>query len=192
MTTSTTIIVATDGDMPFVDHVQWKHAESVSFIPRAGVERAIAARQIMLAFVDGEPVGYLWRSALAPAVSIVQAAIEFEAQRRHYGAALVAHVVGECEAAGANSLSCRCGSALEANGFWRSVGFVCVATMRGGGRRGRVLNVWHRQITPGLFATEPVEPFVGTLPKIHGSGRSSFSRPKGRILTVGGSDTENT
>jgi hypothetical protein len=181
-TNNVTVIVATNGDLPFVDHVQRKFSEQLAFIPRAGIEKAIAAGQIALAFIDGEPVGYVWRGALGVRTIIVQAAIEFDAQRRHYGAALVAHVIVEATRAHSSAIVCRCGSDLEANSFWQSLGFVCVGSLLGGGRRGRVLNVWHYAIARDLFGHVPVEPFAGKITPTLNTGLSPFARPRRKII----------
>lgn len=50
---------------------------------------------------------------------------------------------------------------LDANDFWKSMGYVCVAHHLGGVRRMRTINVWRKEIMPSLFETLAIEPAVG-------------------------------
>src|SRR2546425_13304650 len=90
----TQIRTATADDIKFILHVEAMHPNCLGFIPRAGLEVYLDRRLVKLAFENGDACGYLlgnealrWNIAIRP---ITQAAIAFDAQRRHHGLALVA------------------------------------------------------------------------------------------------------
>lgn len=55
------------------------------------------------------------------------------------------------------SITLRCGSDIDANGFWKAMGFFCEGITPGGVRRMRDINCWRLDISDQLF-TIPVEP----------------------------------
>jgi len=57
-----------------------------------------------------------------------------------------------------NAISLRCGSDIEANGFWRSMGFECERVTQGGIRRRRDINHWFLQLQPTLFPMLKADP----------------------------------
>lgn len=143
----------------FVDSLQRKNAEALSFYPRQVFEREQEKGRIFLGMLNGEPCGYLYVGAHGRDVKCHQVCIQYDARRRLYGAAIVA--VMEAYAEGATSITLRCGFDLEANDFWKSLGYQCVAHQVGGVRRMRTINVWRKQLLPELFETIAIEPAVG-------------------------------
>jgi hypothetical protein len=61
----------------------------------------------------------------------------------------------------AASITLRCGFDLDANSFWKTLGYNVIGIRDGGVRRMRKINVWRKQLSPELFATEYLEPAVG-------------------------------
>lgn len=147
--------------LSYVDALQNKNSEHISFYPRCVFERESERGRIFLGLLNGEPCGYLFVGAGGMDVKCHQVCIEYDARRRLYGAALVAAMEDYAEACGAYTLTLRCGFDLDANDFWSNLGYRCVAVVPGGARRMRKINVWRRQITPELFSTECVEPSRG-------------------------------
>src|SRR6185369_10647928 len=106
-----------------------------------------------LGMLNGEPCGYLYVGAVGKDVKCHQVCIQYDARRRLYGAAIVAvmeHYANEGRAA---SVTLRCGFDLDANTFWGSLGYQCVAHHIGGVRRMRTINVWRKQLAAELFDT---------------------------------------
>jgi hypothetical protein len=146
--------------IPFVDGLQRKNAEALSFYPRQVFEREQANGRLFLGLLNGEPCGYLYVGANGGRdVKCHQVCIQYDARRRLYGAAIVA--VMESYAEGASSITLRCGYDLDANTFWKSLGYNCIAHQVGGVRRMRTINVWRKQLAPELFETLAIEPAVG-------------------------------
>ena len=138
---------ATPRDLAYVVDLQKRHANALGFIPRAALEEKIDRGRIWLARENGEPAGYLHHGSLArPEVRIFQAAIQYDARRRHMGLALVDDLVRRAEHAGARGVSLRCLSFLEANQFWDAAGFSLLTTEPGG--KG-TLNVWVNPLGQG-------------------------------------------
>lgn len=133
---------ATPADLAYVVALQKRNGEALGFIPRAALAEKIDLGRIWLARENGDPAGFLHHGSLAvPEVRVFQAAVQYDARRRHLGLALVADLVARARAAGGRAVSLRCLDFLDANDFWTAAGFSLVA--REPGARG-TLNVWGR------------------------------------------------
>jgi N-acetylglutamate synthase-like GNAT family acetyltransferase len=146
------IRLATHKDLRFVEHLQKRFTNQIGFIPRAAVENLIDWRLCTIALENGAPAGMLlgrdrlrWNIAIRP---ITQAAIDFDAQRRHNGLALVSEVQNAARSAGQLALQCCCREGLEANEFWRAAGFEEVCRLDPQSARGRKVICWRKLVLP--------------------------------------------
>ena len=147
----------------YVDQLQRRNAEALSFYPRSCLEREAERGRLLLGLLEGEPCGYLYHgSANDGTVRCHQVCIQYDARRRLYGAALVAMLEAWALERSATYIVLRCGFDLDANDFWKSLGYVCIRTDPGGVRRMRQINVWRRAIAPALFTDIGIEPARGT------------------------------
>lgn len=147
--------------LKFIDSLQRKNAEALSFYPTQVFEREQEKGRLFLGLLNGEPCGYMYVGAQGRDVKCHQICIEYDARRRLYGAAIVAVMEQYAEDGCASSITLRCGFDLDANEFWKSVGYSCIAHQVGGVRRMRTINVWRKQLVPELFETQAIEPAVG-------------------------------
>lgn len=145
----------------YVDGLQRKNAEALSFYPRCVFEREAEKGRLFLGLLNGSPCGYLYVGAQGRDVKCHQVCIEYDARRKLYGAALVQAMEDYAEQGGAYTLTLRCGFDLDANTFWREMGYNCVAVNDGGVRRMRKINVWRKQMKAELFSDTIVEPASG-------------------------------
>lgn len=147
----------------YIDMLQRKNAESLSFYPRQVFERERERGRLFLGLLNGDPCGYLYTGSARDGRELKchQVCIQYDARRRLYGAALVIAMEQYAEESGAAAISLRCGFDLEANEFWKSLGYVCVAHAEGGARRMRTINVFRKQLRPDLLETIAIEPAVG-------------------------------
>jgi len=145
----------------FVDQLQKKNAEALSFYPKQVFEREAEKGRIFLGLLNGQPCGYLYVGAGGKDVKCHQVCIEYDARRRFYGAGIVAVMENYALENRATSITLRCGFDLDANKFWESLGYKCIAHQEGGIRRMRTINVWRKWIALELFETEAIEPAVG-------------------------------
>lgn len=154
------VVVTVHPDLiSFVDSLQRKNAEALSFYPKQVFERESEKGRIFVGLLNGEPCGYIYVGARKADTKCHQICIEYDARRKLYGAALVQAM--EDYAEGAHSITLRCAFDLEANTFWKEMGYNCVAVHEGGVRRMRKINVWRKQQIKNLFDDELVEPAVG-------------------------------
>src|SRR5215218_3775502 len=94
------ILPATPADLAYVVALQKRNGEALGFIPRAALSEKIDLGRIWLATENGDPAGYLHHGSLAvPEVRIFQAAIQYDARRRHHGLALVANLMSRAREA---------------------------------------------------------------------------------------------
>lgn len=149
-----TIYVASEDDLSYVMGLMRSNRESVGGLPKPAVEERIARRTLTVATANDDPVGYLLYDVRGDVLRIPQACIQYDARRRQYGEALVASLLNAYPSAA--SVSVRCAADLEANLFWRDLGFTCTGTVPGGKRRGRTINCWSRWLEPRLFSVEAI------------------------------------
>lgn len=143
----------------YVDALQKKNAEALSFYPKCVFERESEKGRIFLGLLNGEPCGYLYVGAKGVDVKCHQVCIEYDARRKLYGAALVQAM--EDYAEGSYSLTLRCGFDLDANAFWAEMGYQCIGIQDGGIRRMRKINIWRKSLQVQLFDDISVDPAVG-------------------------------
>jgi len=138
----------------YVDSLQKKNAEALSFYPKCVFERESEAGRIFLGLLNGEPCGYLYVGAAGHDVRCHQVCIEYDVRRKLYGAALVQAM--EDYASRAFTITLRCGFDLDANRFWSEMGYKCIAVQDGGVRRMRKINVWRKHLRDELFVADTI------------------------------------
>jgi hypothetical protein len=143
-----------------VDALQRQAADQVAFYPRSRLQRAIEDGEIEFAFENGEACGYLWHGPPNPGRDLIiyQAVIHYDLRRRLKGAELVARLIELAATVGATGVRCRCRSDIEANEFWRTLGFDCIAVGRSGVRRNTDVNTWRRPLHVGFWDALTVAP----------------------------------
>ena len=151
--TEFTVRPATLSDCGYVDDLQKKNAEELSFYPAAVFEREVKNGRIVLAEINNEPCGYLYHGAFRERLKIHQACIQYDARGVLYGSALVRFLVALAEGCGCLSITLRCGSDIDANALWKAMGFYCQSVTPGGVRRMRDINEWRYDISNQLFQT---------------------------------------
>lgn len=145
----------------YIDQLQKKNAEQLSFYPKQVFEREQANGRLFLGMLNGQPCGYIYVGAPGVDVKCHQVCIEYDARRRTYGLGLVSVLEQYANDCKASSITLRCGFDLEANEFWRAAGYECISNVVGGIRRNRTINVWRKQLLPELFQTVAIEPARG-------------------------------
>lgn len=146
-------------DLIYIDDLQRKNAEQLSFYPKVVFEREIENKRILIAKIDDDPAGYIYHGALGVNVKIHQACIQYDLRGQLYGAELFRQLKILADAANCMSITLRCGSDILANGFWSAMGLVCEGVVKGGARRMRDINCWRYDISPQLFVL-PVSPSI--------------------------------
>lgn len=143
----------------YVDYLQKKNAEALSFYPTQVFERESEKGRVFLGLLNNQPCGYIYVGAEGMNVRCHQVCIQYDLRRKLYGAMLVTRM--EQYAHQAHSITLRCGFDLDANKFWKELGYVCVAIVDGGIRRQRKINVWRKFLQPLLITQPAIEPAVG-------------------------------
>lgn len=140
-------------DINYIDHLQKKNAEDLSFYPKVVFEREIDNKRILLALVNNAHAGYLYHGSIIghKPLKIHQACIEYDLRGNWYGSGLVGALEDMGKIGYVRGISLRCGSDISANSFWELMGFKCIDIQEGGVRRMRDINVWFKQITADMF-----------------------------------------
>ena len=145
----------------YIDMLQKKNAEALSFYPKVVFEREQLNGRLFLGLLNGEPAGYLYVGAAGGDVKCHQVCIEYDARRKLYGAMLAIVMEQYARDSYSNSITLRCGFDLDANLFWKEMGYNVIKIVDGGVRRMRKINVWRKYLTTQLFEDEYLEPAVG-------------------------------
>ncbi len=155
--------------LTYIDFLQKKNAEALSFYPKQVFERESKNGRLYLGLLNGEPCGYIYVGAAGGDVKCHQVCIEYDVRRQLYGAMLVVAMENYANESTSNSITLRCGFELQANKFWKSLGYNCIAIKDGGVRRMRKINVWRKYLKPQMFEQVWIEP-------VEGKTNSSFWR----------------
>jgi hypothetical protein len=146
--------VAHEPDLVYIMSLMRANRESVGGLPEPAIRERLERGTVLLASINDDPVGYLLYDRASDCLRIPQACIQYDARRRKHGEALVAALMREHHDVA--EISLRCAADLEANVFWRDMGFTCTATLPGGRRRGRTINAWAMWLTPHLIELEEI------------------------------------
>jgi N-acetylglutamate synthase-like GNAT family acetyltransferase len=144
---------ADPADALFVRHLQQLHSNAIGFIPNEATSWYIDNRRCLIALENDEPAGMLlgrpalrWNIALRP---ITQAAVDFSAQRRHIGLALVEALAADAREAGQMAVQACCRQGLDANAFWLAAGFEEICRLAPTTARGKPIICWRLQLDRG-------------------------------------------
>jgi len=156
------VIKANANHQLFIDDLQTKNAEFLSFYPTQTIKREIDNGRIYIGILNNQPCGYLYCGSMSGEnLKIHQAVISYDARLREYGKSLYLNVESDAIQAQCSLITLRCGFDLEANHFWQSLGFQCVSHKNGGIRRNRIINIYMKQIGSLLFDLETTQPKYG-------------------------------
>ncbi len=144
--------LALTADLPYMMALQRANRESVGGLPAPALQDRIDRGAAFLGLINGDPVSYLLCDVRGGVLRIPQACVQYDARRREYGQQLVRAAMHHYSPF--NEARLRCAADLEANLFWRALGFQCVGVMKGGSRRGRLINCWQMWLTDNLLSID--------------------------------------
>lgn len=127
-----------------------KNSDALSFIPTPRLEEYDRNGQVLLAFENDEPCGFLVFGAGDTTMRVYQACIQYDSRRREHGLELVRRLVDAATRKGCQSISLWCANDLESNEFWRAAGFTFAGQREGGKTRGRLHNRWVMPLQVGF------------------------------------------
>lgn len=146
------IRIATLKDLNYVLALQRKFSNQLGFLPRAALEGYLDNGRVTIVQENDEPAGYIlgrpalrWMALLRP---ITQAAIQYDAQRRHLGELLVARAEAEARDFGQAAIQVMCREGIDANAFWAAVGFQKIGQTNPQNARQRLMNCWRKPLNP--------------------------------------------
>lgn len=142
---------ATLSDMKYLTSLVRTESECVGFIPNTRYEQIITdprpSQGLILPFENGDPVGFLYSSYFKGSLKIQQLCIQEDARRFYRATKLLDYLLDEYHI---HYISLRCADDLEANKFWKSLGFSQVDCVSGGQVRSRKINLYEKTVN-GLF-----------------------------------------
>lgn len=128
-------------DVDFICGLMRANTNSVGFITRPTVEKRFVPHGHYVIQRDRfrRPIGYLIHGPVHPDghCQIHQACIELDRRSRHFGQVAVETMIARAIAHGAETITLRCATDLDAVHFWAALGFWPYAIQPGGKRRRR-------------------------------------------------------
>lgn len=156
------IRIARSKDIHYIESLQKRYRGCLGFLTPAAQKMYIERGQVSVAFEAGQEAGYLlgaerlrWQPLIRP---IYQAAVSFDATRRHIGTGLLDIVISKAIHAGQIAIQANCAAELEANEFWKANGFKPICYLIPNTKTGREIICWRRPLTtrlPMWFAAPP-------------------------------------
>ena len=128
--------------IPFVVALSKRHYEEIGFLPKPRLEQYRDSGQLWMQDENGEPCGFLVWGNGWPVLRVYQVCIQYDAQRREHGMALVGRLIRKAETEGYERISAWVADDIPANDFWFAMGFRIYGQRAGGKSRGRQHNAW--------------------------------------------------
>lgn len=150
-----------DSDLTYVIDLSRKHYTEIGFLPAPRLEEYKAKGQLWMAQENDEFCGFMVWGKGWPILRVYQVCIQYDAQRREHGIALVRRLIQKADTEGYEAISCYVADDIQANDFWRAVGFQCVGQRDVKNTRGRLHNHWvmrmPRPLQARLFELETAQ-----------------------------------
>jgi len=148
-----------------VTYLVWlakKESNAIGFYPKSNYEAALRRDRIIIAWQADHPCGFLFWSRCQGhrpgAIKINQIAIQKDAQRMTNATRLLTQLMNHEHAADRNRIILHCAEDLEANLFWRALGFVHTYTSRPRNARRREINTWEWAAVCNFGELHPITP----------------------------------
>jgi GNAT superfamily N-acetyltransferase len=155
---------ATPADRLYIKHLQRRFNNQIGFIPTPATERELEAGNIIMGELNDSEAGFLLirpqLSGQRSTAAILQAAVQFDAQRHQVGTALLTAVANKTIANGSTILQASCRDGLQANLFWRDMGFIEAARRPGGNTHAREIIIWRLPLVHGVNLFELPTPKI--------------------------------
>ncbi len=141
--------------LKYVVSLQAKHREELGFLPRLALSEYVDRGQVWPSFENGDVVGYCLfydgRNGHGPVrhpdvLKVHQVCTQYDARNLWRAAGLIGSVIRRAEQGGFRWVTARVAQEIDANGFWRAMGFELRGIVAGGAKRGRKLNVWRLRV----------------------------------------------
>jgi ribosomal protein S18 acetylase RimI-like enzyme len=128
--------------LDYVVSLSKKHYEEIGFLPKTTINEYLNKGQLWVQNENGEPCGFLVFGNGFPILRVYQVCIQYDAQRLKHGAKLIQKLVKKAVCDGYSEISCWVADDIDANLFWKEMGFQFCGQRIGGKKRNRKHNHW--------------------------------------------------
>lgn len=111
------------GLLKFVDALAKRNSHAVGFLPMTAYETALDAERVLLLLENDAPAGYLIHGPEITHAKIYQVVIAEDARRIEHGRELIDHLRLHYNNHNVHSITLHCADDLDANAFWKAIGF---------------------------------------------------------------------
>jgi ribosomal protein S18 acetylase RimI-like enzyme len=121
---------------------------ALGFFPKSEYPKAIVRDRVCFAQDGQNLVGFLFWGLRDVTLRIQQLVVDKAYRRRKIGTALLLGMINHPDAREAVDVHLQCREDLDANHFWKALGFTVLCRTLGGSSRGKAINHWHKEIDP--------------------------------------------
>lgn len=141
-------------DIDLIVSLQKRFSNQLGFLPRQSLEAKLSQNRILIASINGDPVGYLAHGSFRWSEAwIFQCAVRPDAQRENVGRVLTRRADANAAAAGVGTLLLKCREDLDALFFWPAIGFNTLDVRDVDNARRKKIVVMGRETSDGTFLT---------------------------------------
>ena len=141
----------TEDVVAYTCHLQRQYTDELGFLPKLAIRQYAQRNQILLTHENKEPCAYALyydgrngnRPRLDPfTLRIHQLCTQYDARRLAHATRLINQVYDIAKTGHFNRIRAWVAQDIQANDFWKAVGFQLKGTRQGGRRRNRLHNLW--------------------------------------------------
>lgn len=123
----------------YMEKLRIADGHALGFLPLSVMMDAIVKDRVLIEMEHAEPTGFLWWSRTNERLKVWMIAIQQDNRRIYHARNLLLALFSLTQNQEATSIQLRCADDLEANHFWKAVGFKFVNRVDGGLLRADVL-----------------------------------------------------
>ncbi len=149
------IAIATDKQLKFIEHLQRTWSNEVGFLPRSAIKRYIQQRCVLLVEQNKQYAGYLlWQLTRKGLLRVVQLAVEPELLRERLGTDIMSYIETAAKKGSCSIVRLQTRIDINANIFFREVGFTTTAVFHRATTRNRPIIEWTKSLLDPATLTD--------------------------------------
>lgn len=140
----------------FCEDLRRKEAYCLGFIPAESYPDAMRRHRLIIALENGEPAGFVLWAKRGSVLRFHQTAVTHELRRLKHATSIVTAALNTAEGRAAKSIKLRVAEDLQANSFWKAIGFKIYTVVPGGKTWKRNINCYRLSTRNRMTVAEKI------------------------------------